>query len=241
VAEFTMRAISVTDADPSPVVVATSPTASLRGRIVIEGPTNIQASDLGLMALADAEAGPLSGFPSVAFVTGETFELRGLAGPTRISLSRAPAGYWLKSVDVAGVNAAIDPVSFDGPDDSRADVIAVVSALGGALTGRVADDAGRAVEDYRVVVFSTDQGQWFAGSPAMRITGGPEVDGTYTVRSLPPGDYWAVAVDSIDGDGESGDWQNPDVLARLAPFASRISVAAGQRVTAALRLRQWGQ
>jgi hypothetical protein len=240
VAEFTMRTITVGDVDPPAIVLATSPTASLRGRIVIEGP-DIPAADLGLMALADADAGPLSGRPWPASVTGATFELRGLAGPTRISLSRAPAGYWLKSVDVAGVNAAITPVSFDGPDDSRADVVAVVSTIGGGLTGRVADDAGRAVESYRVVVFSTDQDQWFAGSPAVRITGGPEVDGTYSVRSLPPGDYWAVAVDIIDGDGDSGDWQNPDVLARLAPLASRVSVAAGQRATVALRLRQWGQ
>ena len=240
VAEFTTRAITVNEVDPPPIVLATSPTASLRGRIVIEG-ADTPAADLGLMALADADAGPPGDRPWPAFVTGETFELRGLAGPTRISLSRAPAGYWLKSVDVAGVNAAVTPVSFDGPDDSRADVTLVVSANGGMVTGRVADETGRPVESYRVVVFSTDNERWFAGSPAVRITGGPEVDGTYSVRSLPPGDYWAVAVDIIDGDGDSGDWQNPDVLARLAPLASRVSVAAGQRATVALRLRQWGQ
>jgi hypothetical protein len=241
VTEFTMQVITVGDVDPPPIVLATSPTASLRGRIVVEGPTNLESSDLGLMALVDTDAGPLSGRPSVAFMTGDLFELRGLAGPTRISLSRAPAGYWLKSVEVAGVNAAVTPVSFDGPDDSRADVTVVVSAAGGAVTGRVVDDTGRAVESYRVVVFSRDTDRWFAGSAFVRITGGPEVDGTYTVRSLPPGDYWAVAVDSIEADGGSGDWQNPDVLTRLAPFASRLSVAAGQRVTAALRLLRWEQ
>lgn len=241
VAEFATRSITVGEVDPPPVVLATSPTASLRGRIVIEGPTTVSASDLGLMAIPDSDAGPLNDRPFPAFVTGDAFELRGLAGPIRIALSRAPAGYWLKSVDVAGVNAALTPVSLDGPDDSRADVVAVVSTMGGALTGRVADGAGRAVDSYRVVVFSADPDRWFAGSPAVRITGGPDVDGTYTVPSLPPGDYWAVAVDSIDGDGDSGDWQNPEVLARLAPLASRVSVAAGQRATVALRLQQWGQ
>jgi protocatechuate 3,4-dioxygenase beta subunit len=242
VVEFATRFVTVDGPDPAPVVIATRPMATLRGRIVIEGnPGNVAVSDLRLIAIPDADAGPIVDRPFAAFIAGDRFELHGLAGPSRITLSSAPAGLWLKSADVAGVNAAEYPVPFAGPDDSRSDVTVVVSSASATMTGRVADEAGRAVDDYRVVAFSMNRDKWFAGSPHLRITGGPEADGGFIIRSLPPGDYWVVALDAIDGDGDSGDWQNPDVLASLITAAARVSLEEGQRAVTNLRLTRWAR
>jgi hypothetical protein len=61
------------------------------------------------------------------------------------------------------------------------------------------------------------------------------------VTSLPPGDYFAAAVDWIEGDGNSGDWQNPDVLAALSTTAQRVTVGERQRASADLRLIRWAR
>jgi hypothetical protein len=50
-----------------------------------------------------------------------------------------------------------------------------------------------------------------------------------------------VAVDGIEGDLESGEWQNPDVLNRLSTSARRVSVGEGQRAAIELRLVRWAR
>jgi len=44
------------------------------------------------------------------------------------------------------------------------------------------------------------------------------------------------SLDRIDGGPDFGDWQNPAVLAALAPTARRVKVGAGQTVSTELRM-----
>ena len=83
---------------------------------------------------------------------------------------------------------------------------------------------------------STNRARWFASSPYIRMTGGPEVDDTFVIASLPPDEYWVAAVDAIDGDDVSGDWQNPDVLDTLIARARRVTLGEGQRAGVDLRM-----
>jgi hypothetical protein len=63
-------------------------------------------------------------------------------------------------------------------------------------------------------------------------TARPEPDGRFRVRGLPPGDYFATAVDAL----EQGRQFVPDVLARLRDTARRFSIREGETVTLDLRL-----
>jgi hypothetical protein len=145
-------------------------------------------------------------------------------------------GYRLKSFDLGGVNAAEEPVLFEGTKDSRQDVTAVLSSDVATIAGRVTGEDGRDPDDYRVIVFSVDRTRWFTGSAYVEITAGPNVDGGYVVQDLPPGDYWVAAVDAVEGDASSGEWQTPEFLGRLTLPATRVSAGARQRVPADLRL-----
>ena len=84
-------------------------------------------------------------------------------------------------------------------------------------------------------MFSSDQSRWFSRSPYIKL-GTPAQDGTFSVTGLPPGEYLATAIDQIDGGADFGSWQNPAVLATLAPTARRFTLAAGQTATTELRL-----
>ena len=234
--------ITVAGADPPPVTLTTAPAAMLSGRIVIESErSDASRGDFFVTAHPDPDAGPTGRWAFEGrFTPDGLFQVRGLAGTLRLAVM-TPPGWWVKSIGVGGLDALHEPLRFSGPDDSRTDVTVVVSDGAAAVGGRVTDDAGQAVDDYRVVVFSTDERRWFGRSPYVQITGGPDTSGRFTVANLPPGDYMAIALDTIEGDGDAGEWQNPEVLARLASDATRVTLARGQRAAVDLRLVRWGR
>jgi hypothetical protein len=222
------------DADAGPVSIWLSPPSTVSGSVVVEGDGAGRGSArMTLMAVpADFDRAPISAPSPRASVSPDgSFLFSGVTGPVRFVLSSAPAGWWLESVQVNGVNGADDPVAFDGVSLPRTGIRVVVSTRGAAVAGRLAD-AGRQPSDYTVVVFSTDSTRWWDRSPYVAAVRSDQ-DGAFNIPGLPPGGYWAVAVDAAIG---SDDWRNPDVLFRLAASARRITLDEGQRMDVELHL-----
>ena len=281
--EFALQFVSVDGSDTPPITIRTAPTATLSGRIEVEGaavrptgavlavvdpdyplpPATLEgggdnariaeildalraqhaAADAGSALAALRENMLRAGVPERLEPTGAdaTFVIRRLAGPVRFTMRNAAPGWWLKAVNIGGVNAVEEAVLFAGPNSSRSDVTVVFSSSAGDLSGRVTDERGAPADDYRVVVFSTNRDRWFAGSQFVRVAAGPDGDDGFRVTSLPPGEYFAAAVDGLDGDADSGEWQNPDVLAALSTRAQRVTVGERQRAAADLRLLRWAR
>ena len=260
--EFAMQLVSVGGPEVPPITIRTGPMATMTGRIEMEGggasgstlfqavpdpdypvrPAFSPRDEFTAFASAQQHTSEARILDALAPNADGSFQMRGLAGPVRFTVPNPPPpGVWLKAVTIGGVNAVEEPVMFNGPDSSRTDVRVVFASSAGGLSGRVFDERGDRAEDYRVVVFSTNRDRWFAGSQFVRITAGPNADDRFTMTSLPPGDYFAAAIDGIDGDMDSGDWQNPDVLAALSTRAQRVTVGERQRVSADLRLIRWAR
>ena len=163
-----------------------------------------------------------------------TFELADVAGASRFRQTRAPDGWWLKSVDVNGVNAVEEPATFGQATGS----VTVVFANGaGIVEGRVLDDRRQPTSEFSVVVFASAPDRWFNRSPYVRFASASQ-DGAFLVSGLPPAQYYIAALDRIDGGTDFGDWQNPVVLGALTSSARRINVEPGGRVSTELRLIQ---
>jgi hypothetical protein len=109
------------------------------------------------------------------------------------------------------------------------------STTGATVTGHVTDARAMPVSNYSVVVFPTDRGKWVTNLRFVRLTR-PAQDGSFEVNGLPPGEYWLAAVDTIDGDEESGEWQKADVLEQLSFRAHRVTLVERQRYMTILRL-----
>jgi protocatechuate 3,4-dioxygenase beta subunit len=239
VPEFGSRFVTVADRDEGPIVLQTGPLAEVRGTIALEQadvPAGFRpAAGPGMMLSAapadlDRSARAQGGF------VGDDWRvtMSGLAGPTRFVLHRAPPGWWLKSVEIDGVNAAEEPVDF-APARVHEGVRFVVSGNAATLSGHALDERGERMNDYRVIVFARDPRHWYDRSPRLK-TGEPDLQGSFLIDSLPPGEYLVAAVSGTFGAGAAGDWWNQDVLPLLVGGAARVSLGEGQRVSLDLRV-----
>jgi protocatechuate 3,4-dioxygenase beta subunit len=237
--EFGTTYVTVNDGDAVAVRVDTSPAITMNGQVVFEGDaTNVLPGSVAFSAYStDGDLSPMVGGRQVRADVRQdgTFTLARLSGPVRLGQTRAPDGWYLKSAMVNGVNAIENPVSLNRGDAAVASVTVTFANGTAGIEGQVVDDRRQPSGEFGVVVFSSDQGRWFSRSPYIKL-GSPAQDGTFSVTGLPPGEYLATAIDQIDGGTDFGSWQNPAVLATLAPTAKRFTLAAGQTATTELRL-----
>jgi hypothetical protein len=92
---------------------------------------------------------------------------------------------------------------------------------------------GRAAADYFILVFSRDERAWYARSRAIAQTR-PASDGQFTIRGLPPGDYYLAAVTDVEPD----EWFDTAFLRDLVPGAIRLSLPEGQRVVQNIQINK---
>ena len=235
--DFGMQYVTVTDGDPAPIIVRTTSGSTVEGRIVKEGAAEPGARFSVYPFPSDFDQSPVmgSGPAGLTMLDDERFRVVGVTGPRRFTLGIAPPGWYLKSAVVNGADAADTPFDFGLEGEAFRDVEVVLSNNSASLSGAVTDDTGNPVSDYGVVVFSTDRAQWFRSSSRVTLAR-PNQTGAYAVDSLPPGDYFVVAVDRIDGTPGAGEWQSPALLDALSSRAIRITVTEGETRTSTLRL-----
>jgi hypothetical protein len=95
----------------------------------------------------------------------------------------------------------------------------------------VTNSRGDAVKDYTVVVFAQDQSRTKGGLRVVRV-GRPDQDGRFKVTSLRPGEYYAIALDHVDGDDP-----DPDFLQSIEPQATAFSLMEAETKTLDLKLK----
>jgi hypothetical protein len=85
-----------------------------------------------------------------------------------------------------------------------------------------------------VVVFPSDPRGWMNYGPTPRRLPASHLDGggQFTFTGLPDGDYCVAAIrqDAVR------EWREPAFLKKLAPLATRVKIAEGQKTATALRV-----
>jgi protocatechuate 3,4-dioxygenase beta subunit len=204
--------VTVAGADITDVVLSPVQPAVVRGRIVFDPPTtSLQPSMLQVMS---RPRNPEPLFMSIGVTRPPTinddftFELQAPAGRMVIgAVSRVPQAsgspWVVKSVRHGSTDitdAGLDLAAGDRFDDVEIVLTNRVQAVSGLITNA----QGQMVTDATVMIFAQDREEWGAVS-RYQTTARPDQNGRYSARTLPPGEYYAVAVQYVDPARRGGD------------------------------------
>jgi hypothetical protein len=143
-----------------------------------------------------------------------------------------PTGWSLKSVTLNGADVTDTPLDL-AATGSVSGLQIVVTDKQTTLSGTVRNATGSAVNDYAVAIFPDKVREGAMSGRYTRIVR-PDQDGRFQSRGLPPGDYFAAAVESLE---QGGQW-DPAFRKQVEPTSKRFRLIEGQTTTIELQLTQ---
>jgi protocatechuate 3,4-dioxygenase beta subunit len=238
--QFSVAVVAVTGDDVTGVRLAPLALTTISGRVSFDDPgaaQSVKPSAMRVVAQAVngddfAGIGVGAGGPPRPVNDDFTFELKTAPGRVAlVSIIQGPSNTWrLKSVRVNG--ADVTDVGFEVGSQAVTGIEVEMTNRLQQVSGTVTDTRGGAVRDYTVALFPQDRTRWRMATNRYFALGRPDADGGFKVASLPPGDYYAIALESIDLSA----WQDPDMLEAWSRVASAFTLTAGDTRTLTLRL-----
>jgi hypothetical protein len=211
---------------------------SITGRIVFTDPRAAGAVTPGTVRLSAQPKNPLDFLPMAGGQgrVGDDFTFEIKARPAnvvvRANVMPGASGSWaLRSVKWNGVDVTDGGIDLKAGEDVSGLEVEITNRLT-EISGLVANARGETVKDYSLVIFARDRERWGPGSRFVR-TGRPDQDGRFKISGLPPGSYYAVALDYFDPADDASD---PEFLDRIRDRATAVSVIDGETKTIDLKL-----
>jgi carboxypeptidase family protein len=232
--EFASVPVAVAGEDLANLVITTTKGASATGRVTFEGGAKPPSAATLRVTATSADGGPMmmpGGGGNGTVKPDGTFELKGLAGLRVLRVAGLPTGWTLKAVQLNGLDVTDGGIDFKGAEGVSGLEI-VLTNKPTTITGGVTTADGTPVKDYTVVFFAEDPQKWVAPSSRWVVGTRPDNDGHYKIGTLPPGSYYAIAVDYIP----QGEWGDPELLDRLRTKAQRVDVNEGESRTLDLKI-----
>ena len=176
------------------------------------------------MANATVVSAPVVVNPDMTFTTGRLVERQTFA------LFTAPEGWVLKSVTREGKDITDAGYDFK-PGEQVSGIEILLTRRVTVLNGTVHGDRGESIADYSVVAFSSDASRWGYLTRFVRSVR-PDQDAKFTIRGLPPDEYFVVAIEYL----ESGQEFDPEQLRGWATRAIKVNLAEGSAQSVSLKL-----
>jgi hypothetical protein len=202
------------------------------GRVVVNADSkSLPITSIRLMATpAHPEDNMMAGLGGVTVKDDYTFELKARPGVALIRAMSLPPGWALKAVRQRGSDVTDAGIEFR-PNEEVTGIEVELTNQATEVSGAVTNARSEPVKDYTVVVFSRDRERWGYMSRFFQ-TGRPDQDGRFKVKSLPAGDYYAVALDYV----EPGEANDPEFLDRVKARAVSFSLSDGETKTLDLKV-----
>src|SRR5262249_18708138 len=159
------------------------------------------------------------------------FEIKGVFGSVQFR-PVGPQGWTLKSVTLNGTDITDRPYDIRAGADVNGLEIVLTDRLS-TLTGTVRNSRGEAVKEYVVAILPEHLDDGVLSARIIR-TVRPDQNGQYKTTGLPPGDYTAFAVESI----ENGGLYDPAYQQAMQPRGKSVHIDEGRATTLDLQLVQ---
>jgi protocatechuate 3,4-dioxygenase beta subunit len=220
--EAAAQTITVTNRNVDGIVIKTTVGWSIAGHIRTENGAapNLAPSAARVIATVPDATNPRGGPPGGKTRINEdwTFTVSDLFGPARLRLN-LPDDWTLKAIERDGRDVT-DSTIEGTPGHEVTDVRIVITNQVTIVSGRTVAANGAATTGGTVIVFAAESRQWRENSRFVRAVR-PGDDGVWRISGLPPGEFFAVAVDYVP----EGMWNDPEYLATLRARAQKITVA----------------
>lgn len=202
--------------------VATQPTPEQRANIRV----TLEAADgrtQMMMESARGRVGEDGSFTTMSVPAGK-YVLRVIG---------ALQGWTLRDATYNGRD--ITSVAVDLRDEDAAGVVVTFTDRPSEVSGTVRNGSGNPDPRAGVLLFPADPSLWAdTGAQPRRLRSARAgQDGTFRFQTLPPGDYYLIAVD----DTQMASWQDPTRLAEFARAAQQVRLAPGDTRTQNLTTR----
>ena len=227
--------VTVGGDDVNGIRLTAAPPSTASGRIVVDpaAAQSLKASTLRVNAQPVQPDMIMFGPNAVPAAVNDdlTFELKAAPGKMRIALAGPVPGWAVRAVRYRGADVTDSGIEFRA-NENVADIELEITNRLTDVSGLVTNGRGIAQKDFSVVVFPEDRDKWTPNSRYVR-TSRPDQDGRFKVNGLPPGAYYAIALEYLD---TSGDWNEPDALDRLRSKATTFSLNEGETKTVDLKI-----
>jgi hypothetical protein len=225
--QFASDPLTVGESDINNLTVILMPGATISGSVVFP-PTGGELPDFEQMRITapSLEAGMPGGQGQTRVEKDGTFKMDGVpAGEHFIRAQNGLRGWSLKSVVVDGRDVTDVPVEVRSGQQLD-DVTITFTDIQTQIVGAVSNAQGTPMTEYTVLAFTTNAAFW---RPLSRhiMTARPDQTGQFTIRGLPPGDYYLATVDPA----EQGEWFDPAYLEEHRVGAARMSLGEGETKT----------
>jgi hypothetical protein len=229
--------IVVGDSDLTGINVMLKPALKVTGRVDFTSARSAPAADQVArmsIALQSAEGRTSSPTPAPGRVAADgSFQTGSYAGGRYIvAATNVPAGWTLKSIMSNGRDISVEP--FELVDTDLGNVVVIFSdrsgLIGGTVTSGINPDA-----EAEVLIFPADSLAWKdIGVPARRFRDErTSKAGSYSATGLPPGEYFVIALSTID----VAEPRDPKFLTALTGGAARVTVTDGEKKIMDLKTR----
>lgn len=234
-AETLLALVSVGGEDLTGVVLMPVQPTKITGKITLDPPSAWLEPSLVRLMATPKDPGPnfpIGGGPPVVH-DDLTFELPASPGTMMIrAMPMQPGGaatWTMKSVRIDSKEVIDSGIELAVGRDLTGVEIVLTNRMQ-VVSGLVTNAKGEIAQDVTVLIFSQNAEQRTTGR--FSGTGRLDQNGRYTVRNLPAGDYFAVALDYIDPNRRGSD---PNYFEELSQAATRFSLREGE--TRALDLK----
>jgi hypothetical protein len=228
--EFGAMRITVGGDDLTDLTLSTERPSTVTGHVVLDSDKaeSIRPSLYVDAVSTDPDDGPVTVGSGGNVNRDWTFELTVLPGTFLIrsggTIDAAPgvaldAGILVKAVRLNGADVTDSGIEFR-PNANVSGVELELTTHATEVSGVVIDERDHPATDCTVIVFAQARERWTEVSRYV-ATRRTDQDGRFKVRTLPPGEYYAVALDSI----EPGEWADQDFLERVRARATAFSLS----------------
>jgi hypothetical protein len=234
---YANQPVSVGDRHVRDVSITMRPGPRVTGRVEFEGSAPRPAAPAlqnvpVALELASGQAYS-SVFPGQFSADGLLTTPSMLPGRYLIRVTRPPAAWVFKGASYQGRDVSETPLDLTADVDS---VVVTFTDRPSKIEGTVQASDAQPAAGAMVICFPADPAAWTGyGRNSRRVRSvTTTVRGAFTFTAPPEGDYVLVAIH----DSQAADWQNPDVLRKLAAIGERVQVRGDQPVVKTLPVRR---